>query len=303
VRGLEVLKLDNNRITKIYGNAEDVRMISLKELHLQNNKLKTFDPSVIPSTSYLDLSHNEIDEDLDFSENKLSDLKVSNNLLQSLKINKNLLTLDASSNEDSSFQIDFNDNKALNKLILSNLDIPNYSKILKDIQALKNLTHLDLSSNSLEILDFNKAKFPKSLEFLDISRCEIHQLDGYENIKNLLPNLKSIDIRGNYLHCDDMRDIVNKLDLNILVGFNETETSEFINKNCASDHHKHKEKELLAQIDESGQNKVLWAFLIIMMLGYIFGALFFVNKKFNVVTQIRERTTSNGFARHEFTNC
>ncbi|MFT8104066.1 hypothetical protein, partial [Salmonella enterica] len=86
--------------------------------------LKKFNPSIIPLTSYLDLSHNEIEEDLDFSKNNLTELKVSNNLLQNLKINKNLFILDASSNEGSSFQIDFNGNKELNKLILSNLNIP-----------------------------------------------------------------------------------------------------------------------------------------------------------------------------------
>lgn len=305
VRGLEVLKLDNNRIKEIYGDSDDLRMISLKELHLQNNKLIIFNPWIIPSASYLDLNQNKIFEYLDFSINNLNELYINNNQLEGIKINQNLLILDISSNTYSTnFDINFNDNKVLQKLILSNLGNQNYVKYLKYLPQLHNLTYLDISQNKLEKFDFNSANLPKTLQTLIMLLCEIHSLTGYENFEKVLPNLKSIDIRGNNLHCDDMKDFVTKVNKSLLVRFNELESADdYIKTHCNSEHFIHKEKDLLRQIEEKGSNKVLWAFVIIMLLGYVIQALYFINERFNVAEKIRERTIGNRNSHHSFTNC
>lgn len=299
MQNLEILKLDNNRITEITGFLSGIQM-NLIELHLQNNNLKKFNPSIFPLATYLDLSFNDLEDVLDVSGSSfLSQLNIKSNLLSHLKINKKLQFLDASDNEEKSFKINFNENKILSQLNLSNLDIPNYGKILKDISSLSNLTFLDFSKNSLEIFNFEEAKLPPSIEFLNLRQCSIYLLENWKNLIIFLPKLKSIDIRGNYLHCDDLLSIVKKyLKYDIIAGFDENiEENEFIAKNCASDHHKHKE---LEHSETKSENKILWLFLIICLLGYVIGALFYANKRFNIFNRVVTRSSGNGFIRHEF---
>lgn len=290
VRSLEILRLDNNRITEITGY-DGLLVMNLKELHLQNNNLKSFNPSIIPFANYLDISLNDLQQDLDVSSTQLIELNIKSNLLTSLKLNRKILVLDASDNEDKSFQLNFNFNQVLQSLNLSNLDIPSYKKIIGDMKNLKNLTTLDLSKNAFGIFDFDDLFLP-NLENLSLSHCSIYTLKNWQSLKSAFGSIKSIDIRGNYLHCDDMQSIIDKFRLSkIIEGLSDGDSDnekDFLSKNCASDHHKHKEQEY---DDKKSEVKVLWTFVILFMLGYVVGALYFINKRYDLISKIKERAS------------
>lgn len=294
LRGLEILKLDNNRITEITGYVEDLSM-NLKELYLQNNNLKQFYPRIIPSATYLDISFNEIEDDLDFSTSKLIELYVKSNLLPSLKINRELQILDASDNEEKTFKINFNSKTDLKKLSLSNLDIPSFKNILKSTQNLHNLTFLDLSKNSLGNFDLADLYLP-SVETLSLRQCSIFTFKNWDELLNIFSRLKSIDIRGNYIKCEEMQSIVDKFrESGIIAGLKDQDEKDFVKKNCASDHHKHKEQEFE---DKKVEVKVLWAFLILFLLGYVAGACYFVNKRYGIISRLKERNNKISYSNH-----
>ena len=226
---------------------------------------------------------------------KLIELYVKSNLLPSLKLNRELQILDASDNEEKTFKINFDSKPDLKKLSLSNLDIPSYKSILKSTQNLHNLTFLDLSKNSLGNFDLADLYLP-SVETLSLRQCSIYSFKNWDELQSIFSRLKSIDIRGNYIKCEEMQSIVDKFRASgFIAGLKDQDEKDFVKKNCASDHHKHKEQEFE---DKKVEVKVLWAFLIFFLLGYVGGACYFVNKRYGIINRVRQRTNENSYSSH-----
>lgn len=295
LKGLEILRLDNNRITEITGNIDDISM-NLKELYLQNNNLKIFYPSIIPTATYLDLSFNDLQDDLDVSATKLEELYVKSNLLPSIKLNAELEILDASDNENQNFIFKLNFKSGLKKLSLSNLDVSSMKNIFAEIKNCYNLMLLDISKNNLGTFNFGDFYLP-SLETLNLRHCSMYSIINWDKVTTAFKRIKSIDIRGNYLHCDFMEDFVSKYSKSVTIeGLKDVSEKDFVSKNCASDYHKHKEAEHDSTKVEAN---ILWFLVIFFLLGYIVGGLYFANKRFYLIQKVKERVTARGSFHNE----
>ena len=121
IKNVEVFNLENNQIKEISGDFKDFTS-NWKELFLQNNQLKTLDPSIFRSVLVLDVFFNNINE-AKFHDSQMIELAIPNNNLTLLTIGDNFEKLDVSFNDRDSFFIDFKNNKKLIHLNWAGSDI------------------------------------------------------------------------------------------------------------------------------------------------------------------------------------
>jgi Leucine-rich repeat (LRR) protein len=286
-RSVEYLNLNDNKISMIIGSLDDIEM-NINELHMHNNRLVSFDPVLVKSAEYLDLTNNQLCDEINFSDTQLRDLRIGGNRLKKLSINENLKVLNVSKNRERSFSISFDQNYALTYLYLSNLDIVLYDDILNDIKKRHNLKELDLSRNNLVSIDLEVHQFPRSLEVLDLKKTDLHSLKNWENLSSLLPNLKALNIQDNFFDCNEFSKIIAALqNARIkIVGLNdESNRVEFLKQNCAtkSYHNRNSERKIVEDDDSS---TVVWLILIVCLGGYLVVGIFILNKKFNLSERI-----------------
>ena len=131
--------------------------------------------------SYLDISHNMIEE-VNFSQNiQLTELICTNNNITALNISQNVLLNRLVCNQNELSELDVSQNISLNHLDLS-------GNQLSDISINQNtaLTYLELGGNTISNIDVSANT---ALTFL---HCEYNQLNSLELINNIYLNI---------LHC------------------------------------------------------------------------------------------------------
>lgn len=275
VKNVQILNLSYNQISII--SSDFTNSFTIKELYLNDNQIVSLSSQILYSLNTLDVSNNLLNETIDISGTYLKHLNIHGNSLTKLTINDNLVILDVSDSRERSFEINFGENNAMKELKLSNLDMSNYEKLFHDIAKLNQLENLDISHNNLETFDFAYYLLPKSLKLLNLERTNLRTLENVKNIKNVLPNLREINILDNLLSCKDLPIIKESFkNLNLkMTGLNVSNEAEFIKNNCADDSH-HKSTSNDNEIDKI----ILWTFLIISLIVNVICAVLFIYFKF-----------------------
>lgn len=184
--------------------------ISSKQVSIQNTSTLTY--IVNENVEILDASNNQI-SNIEFESNThLTKLNLSNNNLTSVRnithIN-NLQQLDLSYNSIKDFAISsFSEMNKLNVLNLkksglTSLDFGTFSQQT-------NLISLDISDNNLKKINFDMLLFMSSLSVLYIDGNQLTNIDVLD-IKDILPNLKTISISRNLFKCHDLISIMKTL--------------------------------------------------------------------------------------------
>jgi Leucine-rich repeat (LRR) protein len=261
--------------------------MNLAEFYLHNNQFDEIDISLLTSVEHLDMSNNNLKGSISFYRvAELKELKVRGNVIKSLTINSNLLKLDASDNTERFFNISFMDNVAITHLTVSNLELLNYNELLAQISELRNLKVLDLSDNNLEYIDLKYHKLPNTLQALNLFDTDLHSIFYWKNIKDYLPNLRSINMQGNFLKCDELNDMIQIFnDLNINVTGSD-KNSDFVLMNCAHDTHRKRQPAQKFVYTKTSKNVILWILVTICVLGYLIGTAFYFNKKYKIAAHI-----------------
>lgn len=261
IRSVKVLHLNYNKISEIRGDLTDIKF-DFEEVYLNDNLLKTIDPALINKLIVLDISRNRFEGHLNLFDTKFRELNICANFIETLNVSKILEKLDASNSNERLFKINFGTGSWMKELKLSNLDIVDYDHLLNQIKHLNNLENLDLSHNNLESIDFQE--FSKSLEILNLERTNLRSFDNLEHLKNLIPNLKQINIQDNLFECNELPEIIKKFkkhDVNV-TGLIDENLKEFVEKNCAppsnrGDHHH--------QVCHTGSSGALIFFFIVSL--------------------------------------
>ncbi|XP_049821526.1 leucine-rich repeat-containing protein egg-6-like [Aethina tumida] len=168
LNNLKVLHLNKNNLTNL-GDGIFNSLIYLEELYLEFNKIEN-----ITDHAFAGLNNLKI---LNLSENRLHQISQSINFLgnlQSIYIGNNFISienlynhrvkyLDLSSNNISSFQIDF----GVTTIILNHNNINNISNSM--FRYAHFLIHVDLSFNSLTSIDINTFDRNNSIETLKLN--------------------------------------------------------------------------------------------------------------------------------------
>ena len=223
---LNTLNVENNGIVEIVrSNKSDAEMIIVNEMFLSNNILKRFDSKIYKvkilkldnnnltelfissDTNYINAENNKITkfkcdnvcqlETVLLSGNKLQGIEVLNELKNATKIIA--LTLSESSLQTLSVDIFANfaflQSLRLDKNAISEIDYGLFAH-----QSI--LVSLNLSYNAIKEISFHKLATLSSLTLLDISGNKISNIDNYNELKKILPNLISIGLEGNNWNCE-----------------------------------------------------------------------------------------------------
>lgn len=84
----------------------------------------------------------------------------------------------------------------------------------------KHLWTLDLSDNSLETVDLHMFTGLDRLRILDLSGNKLSRLEGFERIREIMPELSEIGIEGNRFECHDLSVIMRtfkQIGVNVVV--------------------------------------------------------------------------------------
>jgi len=179
------LNLTDNSITNIDG----IKMAkSIKTLNISKNSI--LEISIPNHLEQVDISNNKL-TDLDIKADRLKTLITSNNQIHKFKLNKNkpLKSLDLSNNQLRSIIID--NQNCLELLCLSNCGLTN--KSVENIKPCKTLIELDISENQISKL--NNLMSLGNLKKINISNTAIEKIENNDLPKSIKEILFSDDIK------------------------------------------------------------------------------------------------------------
>lgn len=141
---------------------------------------------------------------------KLEALELANNFISDItNITKveNLQVLDLSGNRlKNVIKGDiFSDLTALTYLSLKNTGATITPELLKENTR---LMYLDLTGNRIGNFDFKTLKFLTNLEILRLDSNEMAEIIGYEDVKELLPELNTIGLSNNMFSCSYLQKLL-----------------------------------------------------------------------------------------------
>lgn len=142
-------------------------------------------------------------ETLQLGNNKITDISNITNLetLQVLDLSGN--DLKSSIKEDS-----FSNLTALTHLNLRSTGLKMSPQFLWEN---KQLMSLDLSKNGLGNFDLNHLVYMTNLEYLGLDSNEMSELNGFEDIKDILPQLRHIGLSNNTFSCSYLQKLIKTL--------------------------------------------------------------------------------------------
>lgn len=203
---IRVLDLSFNNITFIPGNFFQPTVISLTRLHLRNNMLTnaTRDAfGAMPHLEFLDLSGNKL---IEVAFDALRDTKnlqvflASRNQLQEIPVDlfsylKNLRMVDLSRNKIRFLPEFLFKEEGLEHLDLSHNHLGRMPLGSLSASAASTVTFLDLSHNSIAIVDEDLLSKFKDLRILDLSNNKLVELEPSQF--GTLTKLRSLDLSNN----------------------------------------------------------------------------------------------------------
>ena len=216
---LEVLHLDHNHIETVEALTsprflqENVLLTNLKELYLQQNKIKQFDASIVKNVPLINLDENDLVSD-NFNNAKLKQLYISYNELKGLVISDQLEVLHIIEN-DCPLKIDFNNNKAMKEIKIIGTTVSGKDNLINAINNMKNLTSLELSLNDYNLNDKSFTNL-NMLENLSLSFSSLVKIPS--NIFKNKSFITQLDLSGNNFASIDFKDfspLINLKDLNL----------------------------------------------------------------------------------------
>lgn len=288
VRSVEVLKLDNNKITEITGNFDHYLGVT-REMHFQNNYLKSIDPQLIKNPAYLDLSLNKLQE-LNLKSARTVELKVVGNELRNLTIGLKLQKIDASENRFYVFRI--LSEVGSNNLQHMNLSYIKYNledeKLFIDFRKFDKLKILDMSDNNLVSFDITDIAYgvSRTMEILNLNNAHLKYIKNWNKIGVLLPNLKQLDIFDNMFKCSELEEMIPYLlTLNIsLPGYESSDNSTYISRSCFRYPPGMTEKPFInVKVDH---HVLIWIVVIAFLCGFMITSVVFLNKKLSIFDRI-----------------
>lgn len=211
------LNLMNNNLKEV-----DLKFIELHELNLVNNLIEKLDVN----GSVLYLKNNNLRElslssalcRVEAESNKITVLKsgeitsrleavllsgnnLGNEIFKELQNSTNLSVLDVSNNSITSLSVgSLAEFEVLLTLRLDRNDIEFIDYGFFSHQ--KKLEVLNISYNAISEIDFHVFASMTFLREIDVSGNNISKIEGFENIRNILPILQSIGLEGNNWDCE-----------------------------------------------------------------------------------------------------
>ena len=200
---LTSLSLDYNRFDSFDLNATTTTTVQLKDLALNNNRLKMIPEFVkeCKQLSTLDLGDNNIEQITGNDFNSLSNLyglRLAGNNIKSISNDTfsnvtNLHVLNLARNQlEEIEQGTFNN---LQELLVLRLDDNSLADINGIVSSLSKLEWFNVSSNQLEWFDY--AFVPSSLQWLDMSSNQVGELGNFYDLKNF--EIRTLDASNNLI--------------------------------------------------------------------------------------------------------
>lgn len=240
VKLLELLDVSNNQIRTIQEDAFK-GLTNLKSLLLQNNRITVITQQLkhLPNLHVLNLDYNAISSiapNAVAGMQKLQDIQLRGNQIESLQIslcNGEHLFFDLFNNSANEVQFIWENScpplnnsltvaapyNHIERLIVDKnihlLSVDLRYNNLSDIKYLtnfKNLSHLNLSHNSIADLPMNLMKNLTNLQYLDMGFNDLNKVD-LANVRELLPNLKWIGFSNNLFECKNQIELRGSLKL------------------------------------------------------------------------------------------
>uniref|UniRef100_A0A2M3Z7J3 Membrane glycoprotein lig-1 n=1 Tax=Anopheles braziliensis TaxID=58242 RepID=A0A2M3Z7J3_9DIPT len=200
----KVLTLDlaHRRLKQLPANAFH-QLLPLEQLLLQGNELQQFDGTTIApaaSLKLLNISGNGVLSEVRWESlsnlRSLETVDVSGNRLESLFVTRTMKVLRASTNRATTIETDTNNFLfALERAELAG----NAFRDLAGLGRFARLTHLDLSNNRLETVDFGTFRHMRSLTELILRSNRLFTVTTNPGPSIDHPLLDVVDLSGNYL--------------------------------------------------------------------------------------------------------
>lgn len=279
-----VSKLDLSLNSLTEAKLKNTKLI---ELLISHNELKVL--NINKNLEILKLSANNMNAvTVLFDENKsLKHLDLSDCELESMKdvmfnINQ-LYKLEILDLSDTRIEIHENTFKRLSSLktlkLSGSVEKISEGGIFKD---LKSLVELDFSANHIVSFDLRELENSKSFERLSLRSCYMYELRSWQNVSNILPKLKKVDLYENHLICEELKDIAgefHRLEI-VIEEAEDVDDGYFLMDNCVnsttfypfnptSEHHE-------------STKKILWYLFGILVLCFVFAAVVYLNKRFDL---------------------
>lgn len=204
---LEVLHLDHNHIETIDALTspkflhDNVLLSNLKELYLQQNKIKQFNANIVRNVQMINLDGNALVSE-NFNIQKLKQLYISYNEMKGLEISDQLEVLHLCGN-DHPIKINFNKNEAMKEIKIIGTEIRGKDDLINAINNMKNLTSLELSYENYHLNDKSLMNLDR-LENLTLSFSRLNKLPM--NIFKNKSQITHLDLGGNSFESIDLKD-------------------------------------------------------------------------------------------------
>lgn len=204
---LEVLHLDHNHIETVEALTspkylqDNVLLRNLKELYLQQNKIKQFDANIVRNVQLINLDGNSLISE-NFNVQKLKKLYISYNEMKGLEISDQLEVLHLCGN-DHQMKINFNKNEAMKEIKIVGTEIRGKDELMNAINNMKNLTSLELSYENYHLND-NSLMNLDMLENLTLSYSRLNKLPT--NLFKNKSHITYLDLGGNGFESIDFKD-------------------------------------------------------------------------------------------------
>lgn len=205
---IDVLLLNDNQLATF-----STPNCTVDRLSLSNNQLTELDVAKISSLSLsrnIRLKKLTISDASDLDSLMASDLNANVITMETLRNSTQMENLDLSGTFLGPLQFDtFAEMNMLKVLRLKNTGISRIDYGMLGHQ--RNLTLLDVSFNNLGSIDLHVLTNLKNLETLDISGNNLTQIQYFESLSQIFPNLKFIGIDQNDFNCTYLAMIIKSL--------------------------------------------------------------------------------------------
>ena len=204
---LEVLHLDHNHIESVEALTsprflqENILLSNLKELYLQQNKIKQLNAHIVRNVQMINLDGNALVSE-NFNIQKLKQLYISYNEMKGLEISDQLEVLHLSGN-DHPMKINFNNNEAMKELKIVGTEIRGKDDLINAINNMKNLTSLELSYENYHLNDKSLINLDM-LENLTLSFSRLSKLPS--NIFKNKSHITHLNLNGNNFESIDLKE-------------------------------------------------------------------------------------------------
>lgn len=306
VRNVQMINLDGNALT-----SENFNNQKLKQLYISYNEMKGLEIS--DQLEVLHLSGNDHPIKINFNKNNAmkelrivgTEIRGKDDLINAINDMKNLTILELSYEN-----YNLNDKSLMNLDMLENLTL-SFSRLSKlPLNIFKNklhITHLNLGGNNFESIDLKDFSSLTNLQELQLTSCQLKKLHNYKDIKSFLPNLQTIDISGNYFHCNHISDITDEFTKQNISFLEDIHWFNFITsvhgltcKNTTDDIKKNSPAPLeLKEQPHKNEIKTMSIVIGLFILTLALILMFFAFRKFDLGNKIKELSFSNGAERFQ----